>query len=50
MPSPISRKKRSKLTVALFLPASILVFAVGWILYWIGQPGQLNAKQPLKTN
>jgi hypothetical protein len=44
MTKPISRKKRNKLTVALLAPILIIVFIVGWSLYWIGQ-----SKQPEKT-
>ena len=44
-----TRKKRSKLTVALLAPILIIVFIVGWSLYWIGQSRQLNEKQPQKS-
>ncbi|MGA3288882.1 MAG: hypothetical protein ABSD42_01405 [Candidatus Bathyarchaeia archaeon] len=44
-----TRKKRSKLTVALLAPILIIVFIVGWSLYWIGQSRQPNTKQPQKT-
>jgi hypothetical protein len=43
-----SRKKRNKLTVALFSPILIIAFIVGWSLYWIGQLGQPKANQPQK--
>jgi len=43
-----TRKKRNKLTIALLAPISIIVFIVGWSLYWIGQSGQRNTKQPQK--
>ena len=46
---PSSRKKRSKLTVALLAPILTIVFIVGWSLYWIGQSRQPNTKQPQKT-
>ena len=46
---PTSRKKRSKLTVVLLAPILIIVFIVGWSLYCIEQPGQLNEKQPQKS-
>jgi Tfp pilus assembly protein PilO len=49
MTKPTTRKKRSKLTVALLAPILIIVFIVGWSLYWIGQSRQPNTKQPQKT-
>ncbi len=49
MTKPASGKKRSKLTVALLSPMLIIVFIVGWGLYWIGQTRQPNTKQPQKT-
>ena len=49
MTKPTNRKKRSKLTVALLAPILIIVFIVGWSLYWIGQSRQPNTKQPQKT-
>ena len=48
MTKPTTRKKRGKLTIALLAPISIIVFIVGWSLYWIGQSGQRNTKQPQK--
>ena len=48
MTKPTTRKKRNKLTVALLAPILIIVFIVGWSLYWIGQSGQLKVKQPQK--
>jgi nitrogen fixation-related uncharacterized protein len=48
MTKPTTRKKRDKLTVALLAPILIIVFIVGWSLYWIGQSGQLKEKQPQK--
>jgi Tfp pilus assembly protein PilO len=48
MTKPATRKKRDKLTVALLAPILIIIFIVGWSLYWIGQSGQLNTKQPQK--
>jgi hypothetical protein len=48
MTKPITRKKRNKLTVALLAPILIIIFIVGWSLYWIGQSGPLNEKQPQK--
>ena len=48
MAKSTSRKKRNKLTVALLAPILLIVFIVGWSLYWIGQSGQPKAKQPQK--
>jgi hypothetical protein len=48
MTKPTIRKKRSKLTIALLAPTLIIVFIVGWSLYWIGQSGQPKAKLPQK--
>ncbi len=44
------RKNRSKLKVALLSPILIVVFIVGWSLYFIGQSGQPKSKQPQKPN
>ena len=38
MAKPTRRKKESKLAVALLSPILVLMFIVGWSLYWIGQP------------
>jgi flagellar basal body-associated protein FliL len=48
MTKPTPRKKRNKLTTVLLAPILIIVFIVGWSLYWIGQSGQRNTKQPQK--
>jgi len=48
MAKPTNRKKRNKLTVALLSPILIIVFIVGWSLYFIGQSRQPKAKQPQK--
>jgi hypothetical protein len=48
MIKPTIRKKRSKLKVALLSPIFIVVFIVGWSLYFIGQSGQPKLKQPQK--
>ena len=48
MTKPTPRKKRNKLTTVLIAPILIIVFIVGWSLYWIGQSGQRNTKQPQK--
>ena len=48
MAKSISRKKRNKLTVILLSPILIIVFIVGWSLYWIGQSGKPKTKQPQK--
>jgi hypothetical protein len=48
MTKPTTRKKRSKLTVALLAPIFLIVFIAGWSLYWIGQSWQQNTKQPQK--
>jgi len=48
MTKPTIRKKRSKLKVALLSPILIVVFIVGWSLYFIGQSGQPKSKQPQK--
>ena len=48
MIKPTIRKKRSKLKVALLSPIFIVVFIVGWSLYFIGQSGQPKSKQPQK--
>jgi len=40
-------RKRSKLAKILLAPALAIVFAVGWSLYYIGQPHQ---KKNQKTN
>jgi hypothetical protein len=49
MTKPPIRKKRSKLKVALLSPILIVVFIVGWSLYFIGQSGQPKSKQPQKS-
>ena len=40
MTKPTNRKKRNKLTVALLAPILIIVFIVGWSLYWIRPSGR----------
>ena len=56
MAKPTSKKKRSKLTVALLAPILIIVFIVGWSLSYIGQsratkqPQKPNNKTPTKQN
>ena len=45
---PLTRKKRSKLQVALLAPILAIIFSFGWSLYWIGQAGQPKAKLPQK--
>jgi flagellar basal body-associated protein FliL len=49
MTKPTSRKKRNKLTTILIAPIIVIVFVVGWSLYWIGQSRHQNTKQPQKT-
>ena len=29
-------RRRSKLTYIVLLPIAVLLFAIGWILYWVG--------------
>lgn len=48
MAKPTNRKNRSKLTIALVAPILIIIFIVGWTLYWRGQQG--TTKQPQKPN
>jgi flagellar basal body-associated protein FliL len=31
-----ARRKRNKAIIAVFLPAIIFLWIVGWVLYWIG--------------
>jgi hypothetical protein len=38
------RKKRSKFKLALLSPILIVVFIVGWSMYFIGQSGQPKSK------
>ena len=51
-----TKKSRSKLTKFLMAPALAIVFAVGWSLYYIGQPRhmknqkQTNTTQPKHEN
>jgi flagellar basal body-associated protein FliL len=49
MPKSTYRKKRNKLTVILLSPILIIVFIVGWSLYFFGQSRQSKAKQPQKS-
>jgi hypothetical protein len=48
MAHTVRGKKRSKLKGAPFTPVFIVLFVVGWIVYWIGQFLHLKTKQPLK--
>ncbi len=48
MAKPAHGKKRNKLVVALLSPILIVVFMVGWVLYFIGQSERPKAKQPQK--
>ncbi len=48
MTKPLIRKKRSKLKVALLSPILIVVFIVGWSLYFTGQLRQPKSNQPQK--
>ena len=50
MTKPPIRKKRSKLKVALLSPILIVVFIVGWSLYFIGQSEHPKSKQTPKPN
>jgi hypothetical protein len=50
MTKPTIRKKRSKLKVALISPILIIVFIVGWSLYFIGQSDHPKSKPPPKPN
>jgi len=50
MTKPTIRKKHSKLKVALLSPILIVVFIVGWGLYFIGQTEHPKSKQPPKPN
>ena len=44
-----TKKSRSKLTKILMAPALAIVFAVGWSLYYIGQPRHKKNQKPAKT-
>ena len=44
-----TKKNRNKLTKILIAPALALVFAVGWSLYYIGQPRHMKNQKPTKT-
>jgi flagellar basal body-associated protein FliL len=48
MAKPTSKKKRNKLIVALLAPILLILFIVGWNLYYVGQKRQPNIKQPQK--
>ncbi len=48
MPKSTYRKKRNKLTVILLSPILVIVFVVGWCLYFFGRSTQTKAKQPQK--
>jgi hypothetical protein len=45
MANPTQRKKRSRLTRIILLPALVPIFVIGWSLYWIGQ-SKNNPKHP----
>ncbi|HUJ84390.1 MAG TPA: hypothetical protein VLV84_02160 [Candidatus Acidoferrales bacterium] len=46
-----NKKKRSKLAIALLSPILVIVFAVGWIFYILGQhseqPKTMGARKPV---
>ncbi|MGA2524008.1 MAG: hypothetical protein ABSF65_07650 [Candidatus Bathyarchaeia archaeon] len=46
-----NRKKRSKLAIALLSPILVIVFAVGWIFYILGQRSEqsktIDARKPV---
>jgi len=44
-----AKKQRSKLTKILLAPALAIVFAVGWSLYYIGQPRQKKNQKQTNT-
>jgi len=48
-----NRKKRSKLAIALLSPILVIVFAVGWIFYILGQRSEqsktMDARKPVKS-
>ena len=46
---PATRKKRGKFTIALLAPLLIIVFIVGWSLYWVGRPRKPNTKPQQET-
>jgi flagellar basal body-associated protein FliL len=50
MSKPTIRKKRSKLKIVLLSPLLIVVFIVGWGLYFIGQSEQPKSNQQPKPN
>jgi hypothetical protein len=41
-------RKRNRIIVALLFPALVLVWLVGWSLYWIGRKKEGEAKPPRK--
>lgn len=42
----LGRLKRNKALVVLMLPAIVIVFAVGWLLYCVGEPkGKTSSTQ-----
>ena len=44
-----TKKSRSKLTKILMAPALAIVFAVGWSLYYIGQPRHKKNQKSTNT-
>jgi hypothetical protein len=46
MANPTQRKKRSRLTRILLLPAFLPIFVFGWSLYWIGQSKRNPKRRP----
>lgn len=44
-----TKKTRSKLTKILLAPALAIIFAVGWSLYYIGQPHHNKHRKPTNT-
>jgi hypothetical protein len=49
MAKPTYGKKRNKLAVALLSPVLVVVFIIGWVLYFMGQSERPKAKQPQQT-
>lgn len=44
------RRKRNKLVVALLLPALVLIWLVGWSLYWVGHQKEAKPKPRPRQN
>lgn len=49
MSKTATRKKRGILKVVLLAPILVIVFIVGWSLYWVGDGKKPNTKQQQKT-